>query len=130
MWLTDGRVAQAVIETLYRGQDVWKLYDLLAWVLMSNHVHILIQPHAPLATITCAVKKRSARIANEILERSGPRFWQDESYDHWVRDSAELRRITRYIEWNPVKAGFVELPGLWSWSSTRQVWNLPHVRTF
>jgi putative transposase len=130
MWLTDGRVAQAVVETLYRGRDVWKLYDLLAWAPMSNYVHILIQPHAPLATITRAVKKRSARIANEILERWGARFRQDESYDRWVRDSAELRRITRYIEWNPVKAKLVASPELWPWSSARQVWNLPHVRTF
>ena len=130
MWLVDDRVAQAVVETLYRGEDVWKLYDLIAWVLMSNHVHILIQPKAPLAAITRAVKKRSARIANQILERWGSSFWQDESYDHWVRDSAELRRITHYIEWNPVKAGFVESPELWPWSSARQVWNLPHVTTF
>ena len=127
MWLKDSRVAQAVVDTLYLGQHTWKLYDLLAWVLMSNHVHILIKPHTHIAAITRAIKKHSARMANQILQQSGSPFWQDESYDHWVRDSAELRRITRYIEWNPVRAGLVSMPESWPWSSAGQVGNLPHV---
>ncbi len=124
MWLVDTRIAQVVVETLYRGQDTWKLYDLIAWVLMSNHVHLLIQPKAPLAAITRAVKKRSARIANEILERWGsfPSGRTNPTTTGSASDSAELTRITHYIEWNPVRAGFVPSPELWPWSSARQVW--------
>lgn len=127
MWLKDGRIARSVIETLELGHRDWKLYELIAWVIMSNHVHILIQPHAAISTITRAVKKRSARLANAILGRTGSPFWQDESYDHWVRDSVEFQRIVRYIEWNPVRAGMADSPELYLWSSANgQVGNLPH----
>jgi hypothetical protein len=55
--------------------------------------------------------------ANAILRRAGSRFWQDESFDHWVRSGAQLQRIKLYIEWNPVKAGLVARPQDWPWSS-------------
>jgi hypothetical protein len=45
------------------------------------------------------------------------RFWEDESFDHWVRDEAELVRIRTYIERNPVTAGLVERAEDWPWSS-------------
>ena len=70
MWLKDSRVAQPVVDTLYLGQHTWKLYDLLAWVLMSNHVHILIKPHTHIAAITRAIKKHSARMATKFC--NGP----------------------------------------------------------
>ena len=47
----------------------------------------------------------------------GQPFWQKESYDHWVRDSAELERIRHYIEQNPVKAGLVSRPQDYPWLS-------------
>jgi len=131
MFLKDPRVATAVTETLFIAAHKWKLYDLLAWVLMSNHVHVLVQPHKPLCEATRAVKNTSARQANLILGRTGLPFWQDESYDHWVRDGKELQRIVQYIEWNPVRAGLVERPELWPWSSASnidgQVGDLPHM---
>jgi hypothetical protein len=86
MWLGDGRVAECVAETLRFAQDELKLYELLAWVIMPNHVHILVQPYADLARITRAVKNYSARRANEILRRVGQPFWQNESYDHWGKE--------------------------------------------
>jgi putative transposase len=107
------------------------LYELFAWVVISNHVHVLLQPHKPLREVTRAVKNTSAREANLILGRTGLRFWQDESYDHWVRDGKELERIVRYIEWNPVRAGLAERAELWLWSSASKnvlwrVGDLPH----
>ena len=54
--------------------------------------------------------------ANRILGRRGP-FWQDESYDHVIRDDREFRRVQRYIEHNPVRAGLVALPEQFPWSS-------------
>ena len=67
--------------------------------------------------VTRAVKKTSATQANLILGRTGLPFWQDESYDHWVRDGKQFDQITRYIEGNPVKAGWVESIEDWPWSS-------------
>jgi putative DNA methylase len=130
-FLRHPQVATSVARTLFIASRKWGLYELFAWVVMSNHVHVLLQPHKLLREVTRAVKNTSAREANLILGRTGLRFWQDESYDHWVRDSKELERIVRYIEWNPVRAGLVERSELWPWSSASedvlwQVGDLPH----
>jgi REP element-mobilizing transposase RayT len=42
-----------------------------------------------------------------ILGRTGA-FWQDESYDHVIRDNAELERVIQYVLYNPVKAGLTD----------------------
>jgi putative transposase len=116
-YLKDPQVASAVAETLFTAANHWELFDLYSWVVMSNHVHVLLQPHKPLCEITRAVKNTSARDANAILGRTGHPFWQTESYDHWVRNGKQFDRIVQYIEENPVKAGLVERADLWPWSS-------------
>jgi putative transposase len=70
-----------------------------------------------LCEVTCAVKNTSVWQANLIVGRTGLRFWQDESCDHWVRDGQELERIVRYIEGNPVRAGLIERAEMWPWWS-------------
>ena len=132
-WLQQPRVAACVAETLLLGERVWKKYDLWAWVIMSNHVHVLLTAHADMKNVTRAIKSHSARKANQILGRTGEPFWQDESYDHWIRKDEEMNRIIRYIEWNPVKASLVERIEDWPWSSashqfqTGQAISLPHL---
>jgi len=115
-WLNDPRVAKCVAAALRYGEAVLKLYKLRAWVIMSNHVHLLIDPAAPLAGINRSIRSYTAREANRILARAGP-FWQHESYDHWARSRDEADRILRYIERNPVKAGLVQRVDEWPWSS-------------
>ena len=115
-YLANPKVADCVANTIVYGSDELHLYDLHAWVVMSNHVHILIDPKAPLTKINHAIKTYSGREANKILNRTG-RFWAIESYDHWVRSLKEFENIIRYIEFNPVKAELVSNPEDWSWSS-------------
>ena len=81
---------------------------------MPNHVHLLILPKIEVAKIMRWLKGSTARAANQILERTGLPFWQDESYNHWVRNHKEFGRIIGYIEENPVSAGLV---WHWPWSS-------------
>jgi hypothetical protein len=52
-----------------------------------------------------------------MLALTGSSFWQDESYDHLVRDESEFQRIVEYIEMNPVNAGLVTMPEAFPWSS-------------
>jgi len=54
--------------------------------------------------------------ANRILSRHGT-FWQEESYDDLLRQPEEFQKVKRYIEWNPVKAGLVDAPEKYPWSS-------------
>jgi len=119
-WLADERVAQCVVETLLYGERQLHLYRLRAWVLMINHVHILIYPDADLSRITKSIKNFSSRRANTILDRTGQPFWQDESYDHWVRTPDELEEIVRYIEANPLRAGLISKAQDWQWSSAAE----------
>ena len=74
-----------------------------------------------------SLKRFTAREANRMLGRTGQAFWQEESYDRLVRDETEFRRITRYIEMNPVNAGLAVSPEEFPWSSTRPIDNRPQV---
>src|SRR5262249_44737481 len=116
--LKDPRIAQSVVDTLHYASQTLNLYDLHAWVIMSNHIHILITPKAPLARITRSIKNFSAREANRILNQTGA-FWQNESYDHWIRNEREFGNFLNYIERNPVTAGLVSKSEDWPWSSAR-----------
>jgi len=115
-WLRDERIAALVENALlhFDGQR----YRLIAWCVMPNHVHGLIETLDawPLASILHSWKSYTAHIANEILRRSGD-FWFREYYDRFIRDERHFRSAVTYIERNPVKARFVRLPEEWRWSS-------------
>ena len=117
VWLKNPQVAEKVVATIRRGDSMLKQYLLHAYVVMPNHVHLLISPLVPLARITKGIKGVSSRDANQILGRTGKPFWQDESFDHWVRNEGEFDRIAAYIENNPVTAGLVARAEDWQWSS-------------
>jgi putative transposase len=87
---------------------------------MPNHIHVVLLPKVALPAITRWLKGSTARRANQVLARIGQRFWQDESYDHWIRTQSELERIVRYVERNPVSAGLVSCEAEWPWSSAAQ----------
>ena len=117
VWLRDARVADVVAHALLYGESGRHFYQLRAWVIMPNHVHVLLRPQIQLPVITRWLKGSTARQGNLILGRTGKAFWQDESFDHRVRDEVELARIVHYVEHNPVSAGLVSDPADWPWSS-------------
>ena len=117
VFLRQPEIARIIVDALHAGQDRFRRYELHAFVVMSNHVHVLFEPLAQVAGITRALKGFTARRANEVLHRIGQPFWQDESFDHWIRNAREFERIVHYIENNPVKAGLASRASLWPWSS-------------
>jgi len=117
LWLKDLRIAALVVNALQFGDSKPKIYELISYVVMANHVHILILPRTELCNITRAIKGFTAREANKLLNRTGQPFWQDESYDRWIRDQDARNRVIRYIERNPVKAGIVTNIEDFRWSS-------------
>lgn len=118
LYLKIPEIADLTVGALRYGQEALRQYELHAWVVMANHVHLLITPDKELATITHSLKRFTAREANRVLGVTGP-FWQDESFDHVVRNDQEFARIFRYIEQNPVSAGLVSSPEEFDWSSAR-----------
>ena len=121
LWLSDPRIADVVQDGLVNRYA--RLYYLWAYVVMANHIHVLLKPKShetSSSTITKNLKGYSSREANRLLKRTGQRFWQDESFDHWSRNPTESARIVKYIENNPVKAGLVREPEQWEWSSAAE----------
>jgi putative transposase len=116
VFLKQPQLASMIINSLHKGVALGH-YDLGAFVIMSNHVHVLLRPLIAPSRLLQSLKGFTAREANRLLGRTGEPFWQAESYDHWVRDEEQYKRITKYIENNPVNAGLVERPEHYPWSS-------------
>jgi REP element-mobilizing transposase RayT len=118
-WLKDPVVAAMVEDAMlyFDGER----YRLLAWCVMPNHVHVVVEPIEGnrLGAIVQAWKSFSAKRANSVLIRSGP-FWHKDYFDRFIRDEGHLQRTIEYVENNPVKAGIASTPSAWLWSSSRR----------
>ena len=132
LYLGQPEIATIVVDAIrYRNGGPYRLHN---YVVMANHVHLLISPRVPVSRLMQSLKRFTAREANRILGLTGRPFWQDESYDRLVRNKVEFERIAGYIEMNPVRAGLVATPEEFPWSSARpianrpQIDNLPHTR--
>lgn len=140
-WLGDEVVANVVKKALhYRDKN---LYNLIAYTIMPNHIHIIFKPIVEqkatfaqfineeeisdsqdgqvgkslyiVTKIMQDLKKYTAGRANKIMKRTG-KFWQHESFDHVLRDKKELLRIAAYILNNPVKATLCNSQEEWKWN--------------
>ena len=93
-------------------------YRLLAWCVMPNHVHVLIEqtPDHRLADVVQSWKSFTAKRANRMLGRDGP-FWARDYFDRYIRDESHFEAARRYIHENPVRAGLCAAAADWPWSS-------------
>ncbi len=113
--LKDPRVARLAQEQLFENHG--KQYELHAWVVMPNHMHVLLTPiGAGLEEIVKGIKGASSVKINQLLGRSG-RLWQPGFFDRYIRDGDHLAGVKSYIEWNPVKATLCSDPTKWAWGS-------------
>ncbi|HQJ47049.1 MAG TPA: transposase [Ignavibacteriaceae bacterium] len=99
-----------------------KDYKLICYCIMPNHFHLvfeLLENNKGISKILQSIKRKAARECNKILNRKG-KFWQDESFDRWVRDNKELYFVIRYVLLNPVKAGLVENLSEWEYTYCRK----------
>jgi putative DNA methylase len=117
-WLRRPAVATLVEDALRHFDG--ERYRLLAWCVMPNHVHALIETRDgfPLADVLHSWKSFTSKKANRLLGRTGE-FWQREYLDRYVRDAGHYAAVIAYIEENPVKAGLAKLKTDWPWSSAR-----------
>ena len=136
-YLEDRHLAAKVRDSIYHFAG--ERYDVYAYVVMPIHFHWVFRSkedwvrtlnsrqveRGPREIIMHSIKLYTARECNRILGRKG-HFWQAESYDHCVRDEAELWRIVEYVEMNPVKANYTASPEEWQFSSAkdRREWNI------
>ena len=91
--------------------------SLLAYCLMSNHIHFIAVPHSrdSLARTFNTAHMRYAQYANKKMQHSG-HLWQGRFFS-CILDEQHLIAATRYVERNPVRAKLVNKPWQWKWSS-------------
>lgn len=121
-YLAQAEIAEIVKEQFHRFED--EFYELLAYTIMPNHFHLLIDTSVQLETgeadpefvqmgykdlsdIMKRIKGASARYANQALNRSGT-FWLHEFFDRIVRSEKGEQFCVNYILNNPVKARMVK----------------------
>ncbi|NLT71579.1 MAG: leucine--tRNA ligase [Verrucomicrobiaceae bacterium] len=109
-WLARPEIADRVAATLKHFDG--DRYDLYAWCVMPNHVHVVLQPKGEhsLESILHSWKSYTGNEINKALQRSGE-VWQAESYDHLIRDLDDLNANIAYTLNNPANAGL----GEWKW---------------
>jgi len=125
LYLRQPEIARIMVEAI-RYRDP-KQYEFHEFVVMPNHVHLLVTPHMPVSGLMQSLKRFTARECNRIMGLTGQPFWQEESYDRLVRNQEEFAKIARYIEMNPVRAGLVTSPEEFLWSSVGPIANRPQV---
>ena len=140
-YLRDPRIAQLADESLLHNHG--KRYDVFAWCVMPNHVHVLVhvwvtplwkmvkawkqfiatQAQPILAERRPLVRRKFASIPNVPGRRPALRLqtmqWQREYWDTFMRDEKQEKSAIRYIENNPVNARLCAAPAEWLFSSAR-----------
>jgi putative transposase len=94
--------------------------DVHAYVLMTNHVHLLMTPKRPdsISRLMQSLNRRYAQYVNRIYRRSGS-VWEGRFKASLIQAEEYLLTCYRYIELNPVRADMVNDPGEYRWSSYR-----------
>ena len=93
-------------------------FELIAWVVLPDHFHLVIDPgEVPISIVLQRIKMS---FAAQYRKRHGlyrGRVWQNRFWDHVIRDQEDMNRHVDYIHLNPVKHGFVNNPADWRYSS-------------
>jgi putative transposase len=92
---------------------------IYSYCLMSNHVHLIVNPGDTLESLSLLMKRlagRQTRYVNRIEKRSGS-LWEGRFKSSIVSSNEYLLSCCRYVELNPVRAGMVEEPSAYKWSS-------------
>lgn len=120
-FLRDGEIIRIIGTEIKKYDGI--LYHLIAYSIMSNHVHLvidtgaqieniendeeLIQKYLSLDKILQKIKGATSRYINLYLSKTG-QLWHRESFDIYIRNEKMLENVINYTLQNPVKAGLVK----------------------
>lgn len=113
-YLVNGEIANLVSNALdyFEGNR----YNLHAWCIMPNHVHVIVEPFETtndnLSKIVHSWKSFVAHKANKILKRNGE-FWQHDYFNHIIRSYQSYLYQVQYVWTNPDNAGIKNWPYRW-----------------
>jgi REP element-mobilizing transposase RayT len=107
---TDWQLGRLLVAEFRRAHDQ-EWVNSIAWVIMPDHFHWLVQlEQRSLTRLMQAIKSRSTLTINKASNRRGA-FWQIGYHDRAIRDGEELLPFARYIVANPLRAGLVDKIG-------------------
>ena len=108
---------KAYAHWLYEASSMFGV-QVHAWVFMTNHVHLLVTPMEAMATskMMQTIGRQYVRYFNYTHQRSGT-LWEGRYHSSLVQEETFLLGCQRYIELNPVRAGMVDDPANYRWSS-------------
>ena len=93
-----------------------RAFEVLAYCVMPDHVHLLLEGVADDADLREAVRAWKQRTAYDWKARTGARLWQPGFHDRVLREGDDTRLVVRYILWNPVRAGLAKTIRDYPWS--------------
>jgi REP element-mobilizing transposase RayT len=99
MYLRQPEIARLVVDCVRGGVDLGH-YELAAYVVMANHVHLLLRPLITPDRLLKSLKGATARYANRLVGRTGEPFWQKESYDLDAARTSACRYLNRFLKAN------------------------------
>ena len=94
------------------------VFDLIAWVVLPDHMHMLIDPHDN--NLPGIIRKLKLSFAGNLRQRqskSAGRVWHNRYWDHIIRNEKDMKYHIDYIHYNPVKHGLVTNPGDYPYST-------------
>ena len=117
--LAQAPIAGVIIQTLFWLVENWRLW-LLGFVVMPDHLHLVMAPRAPhqLRTVMQNLFSYSARQINTQLRRQGS-LWAEEYYEHLLTSREKVQPCLDYIYQNPVRKNLAAQAADWSYSSLR-----------
>jgi len=114
----DDADRKAYIRELSDGCEAWRC-DLVAYALMTNHVHLVLQDHrSQLSRLMQILNARYTRYFNRRHQRVG-HLYQGRFHSRHIDRDEYLLEVTRYVHLNPVRAGITKNPEDHPWSSYR-----------
>jgi putative transposase len=120
--LNNQHMAKVMKESLIRFDN--ERYQLIAWCIMPNHVHVLIKPKVSLTKIIQSWRSYTGKWAFQNNEEfdlglalDAKRFWMRDYWDRYIRSEKHYYTAIDYIHQNPVKAGLCQEAKKWKWSS-------------
>jgi len=115
-WLRNEEAARIMENALlhFDGQR----YRLIAWCVMPNHVHVLMEqmPGYAIRKVVHSWKSYTANMINKVIGRSRE-FWERDYHDRFIRNEQHFHNVKSSIEQNPVKAGMVREAEHWLFSN-------------
>lgn len=111
---SENHLAAKAFSQALNHEPLWADAKLLCWVLMPDHVHLLVQlgENETLSKLMERLKSNTSRSVNAAIHQSGS-LWQKGYHDRAMRSEDDVQAVARYVVMNPIRTGLVKSVGMY-----------------